>query len=89
LTLTVGADTTLTAYLIRERGASEDLAEPVELEGGATICGTSIIQFTATCTAVDHHVTLTVNTTPQVLTEGVVDYEVVGDTTAVTASVAD
>lgn len=89
LTLTAGDDTTLTAQLIRERGASEDLAEPVDLEDGATIYGESIIQFTATCTAVDHHVTLTVNETPQVLTEGSVDYEVDGDTTAVTASVAD
>ena len=89
MTLTVGGDTTLTAALIRERGASEDLVEPVVLEDGATIYGESIIQFTATCSAVDHHVTLTVNETPQALTDDSVDYEVAGDTTAVTASVAD
>jgi hypothetical protein len=89
LTLTVGDDTTLTADLIRERGASEDLAEPEELLDGAIIYGGSIVGFTATCTAVDHHVVLTVNDAEQVLTEDSVDYEVAGDTTAVTASAAD
>ncbi len=89
LTLTIGDDTTLTAQLIRERGALEDLEEPVELEDGATIYGDSIIKFTATCTAELHHVVLTVNEAEQVLTEDSVNYEVDGDTTAVTASVAD
>jgi hypothetical protein len=89
LTLTQGAETTLTATLKRESGAEEDLDPPVALETGDTVHAGDIVTIAAAATEEGYHATLTVNETPTELTDGEADVEIGGDTTAVSAAEED
>ena len=89
LTLTVGDGTTLTVVLVRERGSSEDLEEPLPLATDATVLADDIVRFTAIATEEGYHAVLTVNSVTQELTDNSADYTVAGDTTAVSETVAD
>ncbi len=89
LTLTAGENTTLTAELKRERGAEEDLEEPIPLETGAKLHADDIITLIAAATEEGQHATLTINDVPTELTEDKADHTIAGDTTAVSAAVDD
>lgn len=89
LTLTQGENTILTAELKRERGAGEDLAEPVPLDTGAKLHAGDIITLTAIATEDGKHATLTINGTPTVLADDKADHTIAGDTVAVSAAVSD
>lgn len=89
LTLTVGANTTLTAELKRERGAETDLDPPVALATGAKLHADDIITLTAIATEEAQHATLTINDVPTVLTEDKADHTIAADTVAVSAAVDD
>jgi hypothetical protein len=89
LTLTQGANTTLTAVLKRERGAEEDLEEPVALATGVKLHAGDITTLTAVATEEGQHATLTINETPTALTEDKADHTIAGNTVAVSAAVSD
>jgi len=91
VTLTVGADTTLTAAQTRLAGMLADLASPDAVLTGGTVYVGDIVEFTAATTAGDgYHVTLTIDTELAELDEsGKVSVTVADDIVAVSASVAN
>lgn len=89
LTLTIGADTTLTASLIRLHGETLDLDTPVSLTSGAAIFSGDVITFAATATGEGFHPVLTINGVEVELTEGSATITVSGETTAATEAVED
>jgi len=91
VTLTVGADTTLTAAQTRLAGMLADLASPDAVLTGGTVYVGDIVEFTAATTAGEgYHVTLTIDAELAELDEsGKVRVTVADDIVAVSASVAD
>lgn len=90
LTITAGADTTLTAVLQREHGERADMANPTALLTGATVFSGDIVKFTAACSAAGSHAVLTVNGVEQTLEQdGTCTVTISNDTVAETAAVAD
>lgn len=89
LTLTQGENTILTAELKRERGAGEDLEEPLPLATGAKLHAGDIITLTAIATEGGQHATLTIDGVPTALTEDKADHTIAGDTVVVSAATPD
>ncbi len=89
LTLTVGADTTLTASLIRLHGETLDLDTPVSLTSGATVFTGDVISYAAAASVEGFHPVLTINGGVVELTEGSVTITVAGETMAAVEAAAD
>lgn len=89
LTLTVGADTTLAATLIRLHGETLDLDTPVSLTSGATVFSGDVVELSATATGEGFHSVLLINSEEVELTDGAATLTVSGDTVAATAAVED
>lgn len=91
VTLTVGADTTLTAVQARLVGMLSDLSSPDAVISGGTVYVGDTVEFTAATTAgAGYHVTLTIDTKLAELDEsGKVSVTVADNIVAVSASAAD
>ncbi len=89
LTFSAGADTTLTASLIRLHGETLDLDTPVPMTSGATVFNGDIITFEATATEIGFHPVLTVNGEVVELAEGATTITVSGKTAVAVEAVAD